>query len=100
MNAAEKKVIGAMLIDNGCIRRVRGILAERDFKSEMGRLLYRTIWRNGLCFGERVDIVSLTDRVKAEVAVALVECVEAVPSAFRAADYARRLHGLKTKGAR
>ena len=40
---AEQAVLGSMLIDSGCVRRVAAILRESDFSVALNRELYRVI---------------------------------------------------------
>ena len=60
---AEKQVLGAILIDGGCIDTVHGIITAEDFYAEKHRIIFSAM--SGLAdTREPIDLITLTDALQ------------------------------------
>ena len=91
---AEQAVLGSMLIDSGCVRRVAAILRETDFSVALNQELFRVICtmdRDGQPIdGLTVCQVAKKERLADEKTLRsyLAQLMEITPTAANAAEYA------------
>ena len=96
---AEQAVLGSMLIDSGCVRRVAAILRESDFSVALNRELYRvivTMDRDGQPIdGLTVCAEALRQSLAEEKTLRkfLAQLMEITPTAANVAEYAEIVAG-------
>ena len=88
MNGAEYGVIGSILIEPSCLAGVRGVLTESCFRTEQGRLFFRTVCRMA-DDGKPIDPVTVLASGLSEEWLAQI--VETTPSAANVMYYAEQL---------
>jgi replicative DNA helicase len=91
---AEQSVIGALLSDDRCIPKVRGVITSHDFANDRNKIIFRAIEKMDLS-GDRIDLISIGEHLEREGELAFVgfdyltNCVDSTPSAANVQSYAK-----------
>lgn len=89
--SAEVAVLGAMLIDESCVGHVLAKVKEADFLGEGNRKVYAAI-RELYRSGSAIDGVTVRNRLGEGYGPALLEIIEATPTAANVMEYAKLMH--------
>lgn len=91
---AEQSVIGAVLSDERCIPKVRGVVTGNDFANDRNKIIFRAIEAMDLS-GDKIDLISVGEHLEriGELSFVgfdyLTQCMDSTPSTSNVQAYAK-----------